>query len=246
MFARLTTLLPALFLLLLSCPRSNAADPLENYCSYTRKATAAAKKNIELVLVSIETNAPTRGLAIAEYGAGDKERANGLAQCRRDVRLAECKTCLKEASARLSSRCRGKAEGWVWFEKCFMRYDTNFFVGTVDTSYGAYNNSDEFVTDDAAERQRFDTVLGSLIDKVRIQATSESRFGLGKAISKFSRNVTVYALAQCTRDLSGEACSECITYAFRYFPDVCAYKKRCRALYPSCYVGYDTKPFFDL
>ncbi|XP_078444565.1 cysteine-rich repeat secretory protein 55-like [Wolffia australiana] len=243
MFTCLTTL-PVLFLLLLSYPRCNASDPLENYYSYTRKVTAAAKKNIERVIVSIETNGPSRGLATA--GTGDKDRAYGLAQCRRDVRRADCITCLKEASARLSSRCRGKAEGWVWFEKCFMRHDTNFFVGNVDTSYGTYNDTTEFVTDDAAEQQRFDTVLGSLIDKVRIQATSKSRFGLGKAISDFSPNLTVYALAQCTRDLSGEAFSECITHVFRYFPDIFTYKKGCRALYRSCYVGYDTKPFFDL
>lgn len=240
-----TTLLPLFLLLLLPHPRCDAAEPLTDYCSINRKASPAAKTNIARVLSSLQSKAPSKGFATASYGGGNADRAYGLAQCRPDVSLVDCSACLKEAPARLNKRCRGKAEAWVWFDHCFLRYDTRAFLGKVDTDYGAYNLTEDYVTTDPAEQQRLDRELGALIDRIRAQAASRPRLGLGKGQTKFTPDVTIYALAQCTRDLPSQACSECISFAFKYFPDICPHRKGCQALYRSCYVRYETRPFFS-
>ncbi|XP_074335952.1 cysteine-rich repeat secretory protein 55 [Apium graveolens] len=68
--------------------------------------------------------------------------------------------------------------------------------------------------------------------------------GLGKASSKISTFVTLYALSQCTRDLPELSCAQCLTTALTNFDGFCDNKKGCRVLYSSCFVRYEEYPFY--
>ncbi|RVW34336.1 Cysteine-rich repeat secretory protein 55 [Vitis vinifera] len=66
--------------------------------------------------------------------------------------------------------------------------------------------------------------------------------GLGKGQTKLTPFVTLYALVQCTRDLSPLSCAQCLAIAVGNFSDFCYNMKGCRVLYSSCYARYELYP----
>ncbi|KAK6940456.1 hypothetical protein RJ641_029987, partial [Dillenia turbinata] len=85
-------------------------------------------------------------------------------------------------------------------------YDTEDFIGHVDTAFGIFYINVENATDP----KTFDKKLGSLLDDVESEA--------------------------CIRDLPPLSCAQCTAIAVGNFPTFCPDRKGCRALYISCYV----------
>ncbi|KAK3004670.1 hypothetical protein RJ639_018287, partial [Escallonia herrerae] len=169
-----------------------------------------------------------------------KDQVYGLAQCRGDVSSNDCLSCIQDASKEIRKRCPDQADARIWYEYCFLRYNTKNFLGEVDTSYGIFYYNTAYVTDPDA----FNEELGALMDRIKSQAVGPFNKGLGKGESKLSPFETLYALVQCTRDLSQLSCSQCLAIATGNFPTFCNSKKGCRVLYRSCYVRYELYPFF--
>ncbi|PQQ13797.1 hypothetical protein Pyn_00041 [Prunus yedoensis var. nudiflora] len=94
--------------------------------------------------------------------------------------------------------------------------------------------------------ESFNKELGALVDKIEAQAVVPKNGGLGKGETKLSPFLTLYALVQCTRDLSQLDCSQCLAIAVGNFPTFCDNRKGCRVLYSSCYVRYELYPFSSL
>ncbi|XP_078443238.1 cysteine-rich repeat secretory protein 55-like [Wolffia australiana] len=232
-----------LFLVFIPHPNCEAAEPLARLCNPDRPTTPAVATNIAKLLSSLQSNAPSQRFFSTSVGAGNS-KVYGLAQCRRDVSSADCATCVQDAARQLPSLCPGQADARVWFDTCFVRYDTRAFAGQLDTGYVTFYISVENVSDNAAEQQRFNRELGSLMSKVQKQASAKGSLGLAKRQTKFTPFVTLYALAQCTQDLPSLACAQCISTAVANFPVFCPVRKGCRALYSSCYVRYEIYPFF--
>uniref|UniRef100_A0A1D1XH13 Cysteine-rich repeat secretory protein 55 n=1 Tax=Anthurium amnicola TaxID=1678845 RepID=A0A1D1XH13_9ARAE len=241
-------LLPISFLIcfLLPFPPCNgAADPLGQYCSQDRNTTRATSANIGRVLDALVRKASADGFATAVSGdGGSGERAYGLAQCRGDVGAEDCRACLSDAARRLPELCPGQADARIWYDYCFLRYDTRDFAGQLDVGYGIFYINTENVTEDAGEQERFDRELGKVMGRVRAMAVAPANRGLGRAQTDFTPLVTVYALGQCTRDLPPLGCAQCVAIAVANFPNFCRHRKGCRALYSSCYVRYEIYPFF--
>ncbi|KAL4596862.1 hypothetical protein ACB092_12G194300 [Castanea dentata] len=87
--------------------------------------------------------------------------------------------------------------------------------------------------------------LGTLMDQIRAQAVETKNEGLGKGETKLSSFVTLYALVQCTRDLSQiDYCAQCLVIAVGNFEKFCEDWIGCRVLYSSCYARYELYPFF--
>ena len=59
----------------------------------------------------------------------------------------------------------------------------------------------------------FNKELGTLIGQISAQAVETKNGGLGKGKTKLSTFVTLYALVQCTRDLSLVDCAQCLAIA---------------------------------
>lgn len=225
------------FLLPLS---SNCTDPLGNFCNNNNNITnSQTSANINKVLAELLANASVSGFATASYGSKN-DQVFGLAQCRGDVSAEDCKSCLADAAERLPKLCTKQADARIWFDYCFLRYDTQDFLGELDTGFGIFYWNVENVT----EPERFDAELGKLMDGVRKQAVASGSRGLGKGESKFSNFVTIYGLVQCTEDLSRLSCAQCLAIAEANFPKFCLHRKGCRVLYSSCYVRYELYPFF--
>ncbi|KAK1288079.1 Cysteine-rich repeat secretory protein 55 [Acorus calamus] len=228
-----------LLLLLLIIPFSHSQDPLGNYCNKPITTTTTSA-NIERTLTELSTKAPQKSFATSIIGKG-AAKVYGLAQCRQDVSANACQSCVNNATKNLRNLCPNESDGRIWYDYCFVRYNTQNFIGELDTGYGIFYYNTENVTDPKA----FDKRLGALMDDVEAQAVKPGNRGLGKGEAKVSPFVTVYGLVQCTQDLEPLLCAQCAATAVgTVFPEYCLHRKGCRVLYSSCYVRYEIYPFF--
>ncbi|MQL67839.1 hypothetical protein Taro_000120 [Colocasia esculenta] len=229
---------PALFALLLIVPLCHGANSIGQYCGSSYNS-GQLKANINRVLNDLAARAPLDGFAVASYGSGT-DAIYGLAQCRGDVSSQDCAACIADAVRELPNACPGQADARIWYDYCFARFDNENFVGQADTGYGVIYVNTESAENPAA----FDKAAGKLMTSVRAKASVAGNRGLGRGKVQFSPYVTIYALADCTRDLSPLSCAQCLAAAVGKFPDYCEYRKGCQVNYSSCRARYEVYPFY--
>ncbi|XP_061356846.1 cysteine-rich repeat secretory protein 55 [Gastrolobium bilobum] len=230
-----------IFLLFLCSSSAKSEDPLGKFCNKHSNISSGGKLsvNIDKLLAELALKTPSTGFVATTYGK-DQDQVYGLAQCRGDVSIEDCSICIQEATKQIHQLCPNIADARIWYDYCFLRYNNKTFIGEVDTSFGIFYFNVENVTDPEA----FNKELGVLMDQIRAQAVMPKEEGLGKGKSILSPFVTLYALVQCTRDLSELSCAQCLAIAVSKFPIFCNNRKGCRVLYSSCYVRYELYPFF--
>lgn len=231
-----------LFLFFLCLWIAESADPSGQFCNNSTKISSAQiSKNIDTLLPKLVSGTSQYGFIKTSYGEGEAQ-VYGLAQCRGDVSSEDCSTCIHDAADEIRKRCPNQSDSRIWYEYCFLRYSTRNFFGQVDTGFGIYIYNVQNVTD--PDPDTFNKELGALMDKIRSEAVLPANKGLGKGKTKLTPFNTLYALVQCTRDLSKQGCAECLAIAISNFPKFCNDKKGCRVLYSSCYLRYELYPFY--
>ncbi|RZC63289.1 hypothetical protein C5167_025046 [Papaver somniferum] len=221
----------------------NAEDPWWSFCNDNKKINSTRiSSNIDHILPNLVSHTSVQGYTFLSSGSGN-DRVYGLAQCRGDVlNTKECSKCIEKASIQIQKTCPNQADARILYEFCFLRYDTQKFVGELDTSGGLIYFNVENVTEDSAV---FEKILGDLTDKATREALDRRNpIGFGKGQIKLSPFETLYTLVQCTRDLSKLACSQCLATAVGNYAGYCKDKKGCRAIYSSCFIRYELYPIF--
>lgn len=219
----------------------HGAGPIGDYCNNNKILTTGQKSNVDGVLAQLVAKAPSDGFATASSGSHE-DRVFGLIQCRQDVSTEDCSTCTADAAKEIRKRCPNEADARIWYDYCFLRYDTDDFIGKLDAGYGIIYYNVENITGDG---EAFDRKAGDLMNRVVKQAlVLPSSRGLGRDKTEFSAFVTIYGLVQCTRDLSQLSCAQCLAIAIGNFPKYCQYRKGCQVNYSSCRARYEIYPFF--
>lgn len=217
-----------------------SADPSAQLCNdNSNSTTPQITKNIDSILPKLVQATSQFGYSATSFGHGEAQ-VFGLAQCRGDVSTQDCSSCIQEAAKEIRSFCPNKVDARIWYEYCFLRYNTQNFIGELDTGFGVFYYNVENVTDP----KTFNKGLGSLMYQINTVAAVSGSKGLGKGETKLSPFLTLYALVQCTRDLPELSCRQCLAIAVGNFPTYCENKKGCRVIYSSCYVRYELYPFF--
>ena len=171
------------------------------------------------------------------------DKVNGIGLCRGDLNPDECRGCLKISAALLTDRCQDQKEAIGWYDKCMLRYSNRSIFGAMETKPNNVWCSPNSTTVGA---DAFKTVVNDLLDRLRIATVSgdSSRKVAAANATVQSSNDTVYALLQCTPDLSGQSCDQCLSQGFSRIANVCDGKKGARYMAPSCSVRYENYTFF--
>ncbi|XP_021749858.1 cysteine-rich repeat secretory protein 55-like [Chenopodium quinoa] len=228
-------------LLLLSITYSSADNPTE-YCNPNTVISSSSQisANIDHLLADIITKFLQGDTFVeASYG-NNKDTIYGLAQCRGDLSSKDCLDCIQDAAKQVRKLCPTQSDARIWYDYCFLRHSQDKFFGNVDTFPGILYKNTENVTNPVM----FNKELGNIFDKIDSKAVKPSSGGLGKDQKKLTNFETLYALVQCTRDLSPLSCGQCLAQAIQNFEGFCSNSIGCRVLYSSCYVRYELYPFF--
>lgn len=229
-----------LLLTVLFISTAESAELWSQFCNHNSKINSTQlSANIDSLLAELVARTVQNGFTTSSYGKAE-DQVFGLAQCRGDVSSEDCSSCIEDASKQIRKLCPTQADARIWYDYCFIRYDTKKFFGQVDTSIGIIFYNVENVTDPDS----FNEELGSLSNKIRSEAVQPGNKGLGRGKKELSPFLTLYELFQCTRDLSPLSCEQCLAIAIGNFPTICSNKKGCRVLYDSCIVRYELYPFF--
>ncbi|XP_022720557.1 putative receptor-like protein kinase At4g00960 isoform X2 [Durio zibethinus] len=221
-------------------------QPLYNFCidgsgNFTRNSTYETNLNSLLSAFSFNT-ANDYGFYNFSSGQGSN-RVNSIALCRGDVNSGDCISCINNATAALRNLCPNQKEAIIWYDNCMFRYANRSIVGVMETNPAFYMWNLNNVTDVDA----FNQALGTLMDTLRNNAssgTSLRKFATGsRAVTAFQ---TIYALVQCTPDLTEVACSSCLSQAIGSIPVCCDRKQGGRVIGPSCNFRFEIDRFYDL
>ncbi|GKV17758.1 hypothetical protein SLEP1_g28220 [Rubroshorea leprosula] len=232
-------ILSLVFLLNLSCAAET--DPSFQYNCLSNEifiASSAYGANLRLLLTQLSSVEDFNyGFSSISIG-GSPNKVNAIGLCRGDQMEGACRICLNQTISELQRRCSDYKKAVGWSDFCMVRYSSNEIFGVVETY-----PSDVLYSGNASDFDGFNHVLSSLLNDLTSRAAS------GGPFRKFAAGSTesfprIYALEQCTPDLSLLDCSFCLATAIERIETSCYGRTGCRVVQPSCNVRYEINPFF--
>ncbi|KAH7833509.1 hypothetical protein Vadar_007032 [Vaccinium darrowii] len=225
---------------------------LDYFCDYTSSATY--QTNRDTLLSSLSAGINKYGYYSSSHGE-DPDTVYAMVLCRADAELDLCRECINKATAKLVVCPANKPpsgwgefdpndkEGIVWYDYCTVRYSSKAMEGIMagDPRIFVWN-----VKHNVTSIEQFTDALRNLLSNLRVQAAgggTQRKFALGNAPGP--DNYTIYALTQCTPDLSKQDCSDCLQGAIDNIPLCCKGRVGGRVLRPSCNFRYEIGPFFQ-
>jgi len=211
-------------------------------CNYNLNYTKGSKfeSNLNTVMNRLVQNTSQTGFNTSEYGQSP-DKIYGLLQCMGDTTVDQCHNCSQQANTNLLQNCGNARGGLIWPDNgCFLRYENYSFFGQLDQfSERTFLSNPQNVSSPDV----FNRALNSLFTKLSAEAvSSRNRYASGTTIDSLSRKI--YALVQCTRDISTDNCSTCLSYTVSYLFAAYAGSLGARGNLASCIVHYEVYTFF--
>ncbi|KAK4492777.1 hypothetical protein RD792_000097 [Penstemon davidsonii] len=237
--------LPALIFIVLALillPRFITAQTIcLNNGNYTANSTYQI--NLNTLLSSLSRNIDPNGFYNASVGQ-NLNRANAILLCRGDIQLDACRSCVQNATFDILSSCPNQRQAVLWNEFCMLRYSDESIVGTLTTSprywYWNPHNASSPLPD------QFMFTLRTLLDDLRVRASfggSLRKVAAGNTSAPEFQ--TIFALIQCTPDLTSDDCSSCLIDSAQDLMRCCSTRAGGRVLTPSCNLRFETYLFYN-
>ncbi|KAL5578977.1 hypothetical protein UlMin_011419, partial [Ulmus minor] len=241
--------LPYLLLIILFCDNFDHADSLDSVrddlprkrCSNTNYTeNGLFQKNLNNLLQVLPSNASSS--KFYNFSTGNyPNKAYGLYMCLDYFTYEECQACIKSTSQDIITRCPHSSEAVVWEEQCQLHYSNkNFFGQLNDSDYRPLDN-----VQNISQPEKFRSVVNKTLNnltKFAAYDVSANMYATGEV--PFTDDETVYALVQCTRDLSAADCNKCLGKATEDILGSYYFSMGARVLNPSCYLRYELYRFY--
>ncbi|GKV19265.1 hypothetical protein SLEP1_g29550 [Rubroshorea leprosula] len=165
---------------------------------------------------------------------------NAIGLCRGDQEQDACQICLKDTISKLQQNCSNYKEAIGWSDFFMLRYANRVIVEKDPEVNPFIIRPTGKTTSDNQFNQAVNSLLSNLTSRVAAGVIDST---LNYAADNYGSGI--YALVQCTPDLSSEQCSSCLETAIGKMPGTtgCKGMTGCRVLLPSCNLRYDTSPF---
>ncbi|KAM0945873.1 putative protein kinase RLK-Pelle-DLSV family [Dioscorea sansibarensis] len=233
-FKALSTLLFLLFIYHDTAMAALTFKPLTDPNCGTTKYTdnSPFSTNLNFLLSTFKAKSST-SISINQTSGEAPATVFGLYFCTGDLSPDDCQGCIQTAINDITSSCPSSKRAIIWYDYCELRYsDTNFF-GLPDTHGFHMTNP-------------FENTTSSRPVEVVTQLVKEAPLAqplMFKSQALISENL--YALAQCSSDLSSKTCGDCLTTILANIKACCTGAKGWRYLAPSCWIRYEATPFLQ-
>ncbi|KAJ1394323.1 Gnk2-homologous domain [Sesbania bispinosa] len=127
-------------------------------------------------------------------------------------------TCLNDTRLQLISQCPNQKEAIGFSLACMLRYSNRSIFNIMDPQQEFY----EWTASNATMMKQFDVVIMNLLQTLRSKAASGDshlKFAAGNDTGPNLQNI--YALVQCTPDLSEQDCNDCLAGAISEISSCC-------------------------
>lgn len=222
------------------CPWSLNTEALPAITGGTPyKSGSKFESNLKALLYNLAQHRPQTGFNTSVYGQSPN-RISGLLQCRGDTTVDQCYNCSKWVTSNVKEFCGNGPGCRVFLDLCYLRYENYSFVGQLGDN-GCYING----TGNATNPSVSVSVVHMLWSKLADEAASVvNRCAFNRTVDSLSRNY-IYALAQCTRDISTDDCTTCLSQTINNSLSNYPGSQSLQGLMSSCIVRYEPYPFFN-
>ncbi|KAM3199036.1 cysteine-rich receptor-like protein kinase 10 isoform X1 [Capsicum annuum] len=222
-----------------------------SFTFYTQNNISSTyKHNLNTLLSTLSTNARTNQNGFFNSTSSRRrdnpssETAYGLFLCRGDVSTNVCKKCVDTATKEIVRLCPLEKEAVVFSDYCMLRYSDNNIFG-IYNQYFIFSKSDN--SRNVTEPERFYKILAYLMNELTTLVVNDDRKGKKFATQEanFTASQKVYALAQCTPDISSDTCKACLSQAISGLPTSCKKSKSCKVVLLNCFIWYEFFLFYN-
>lgn len=215
-----------------------------NIGNYTTNSTY--HKNLNTLLSSLPSNENGNGYGFynSSYGQNSEDQVYAIGLCRGDVKAEDCRSCLNNSRYALTRLCPNQKEAIGWYDNCMLRYSNSSMYGVMATTPAFYMRNPKNISSSGMDG--FNQELRKLLESVRSEAAaggSLRKFAYGNATAPTFQ--TIFAIAQCTPEISEQACSDCLVGAFGEIPQCCPEKVGGRVVRPSCNFRFEVYRFIE-
>nr|XP_043634094.1 cysteine-rich receptor-like protein kinase 2 [Erigeron canadensis] len=228
-----------------SSDRSNAL--LRNYCrSYKVVNGVPYLNNLNTTLSSLRRQLSNPQVYYAFAQAVDQEFVYSFAMCREYLSTSQCLACFDTAAN--DTKACGLADGGnIIYDDCSIRYE-NFgqTFGNTDVILDNEAPPTAVCGNESASQPvtTFNNVINELLSDIQDAAPRTSNFYVASTRQLSTDNSTVYAVAQCVKNVSQAICNNCLNTAYNNLQN-CLPSKEGRAIDFFCFMRYSDAPFFQ-
>ncbi|GMN49802.1 hypothetical protein TIFTF001_018962 [Ficus carica] len=218
------------------------SSPPYNFCSNAGNYTENSpfQKNLNDLLQTLPPKASSSEFYIAANG-NDHDKVYALYMCLNYVSNETCRYCITAASqVDIRKLCPNSKEAVVYEEYCQLRYSNDNFFGKLNFSDNLPLGNVQNISDP----EKFSSLVSKTLRNLTNSAAYNVSSNMYATKEASYKDKTIYALVQCTRDLSRDDCSECLKRAtqdvlLKYNSSVGA-----RLFSRSCFLRYELYPFY--
>ncbi|KAH9617037.1 hypothetical protein KSS87_003018 [Heliosperma pusillum] len=153
-------------------------------------------------------------------GTSQHDVVYGLYQCRGDLSMPDCASCIVHSVNQFGSLCPGSSGALVQLQGCLVKFDNDTFLGREDKTV-VYKKCGP-TKNDVGSR---DAMLDGLVSG-------------GGGLFRVGGSKDVAAIAQCIGDLSGGQCQDCLEEAVKQVKMACGTAGYGDMYLGKCYVRY--------
>ena len=217
------------------------SQPTYNYHSCRDESNdspnTSFESNLKVLLGALSTKA-------SENYSFYNHSSNGIYAfflCRGDVDNSTCRSCVSYAGQDITTRCPSNTTAIIWFDECMLRYSDSNFFGVLETLPGVLMWNTQNRTSPEEPNFGARALIYGLIEVAR---GTDMLYKAG-TWSGDNRSDVRYGLVQCTRDINGTSCTNCLEKSMTRANLCCEGKKGWRVLAPSCIIRYENYSFFQ-
>ncbi|XP_021719620.1 cysteine-rich receptor-like protein kinase 25 isoform X2 [Chenopodium quinoa] len=236
----------SLSLLQLISKSTSTSTYLTHFCSNATEFATNSDyhTNLNTLFKSLSSNAtinPT-GFDITSAGTNTSDTVYGLFLCRGDQNITACSDCVKTATTTdlPKSYCPNRKVAVIWYDECMLRYSNESLLGKMEQSPKWFLTNTQHMT---GNQTAFSDLLGNTMNSLAAQTANSKTSGKKYAtkVTTIDSLKTLYAMEQCTPDISASDCFLCLTIAIASLDVMMG----ARVLQPSCSVHYEIYPFYN-
>ncbi|XP_052195342.1 plasmodesmata-located protein 7-like isoform X2 [Diospyros lotus] len=184
------------------------------------------ESNLDSLLTSLVNSATYSSFNnFTIMGSSPQDALYGLYQCRGDLSMPDCATCVARAVTHLDSLCHYTCGAAVQLPGCFVKYDNASFLGVQDKTV-VLKKCGPSVGYDTEAMGRRDAVLASM--------------GGAGGPYRVGGSGDVQGVAQCDGDLSASQCQDCLSEAIGRLKSDCGTAVYGDMFLGKCYARYST------
>uniref|UniRef100_A0A1J3JZH3 Cysteine-rich receptor-like protein kinase 11 n=2 Tax=Noccaea caerulescens TaxID=107243 RepID=A0A1J3JZH3_NOCCA len=202
--------------------------------------------NLRLILSSLPSNVTAQDGFFYDGSIGQEpNRVYARGMCIPGSTSDDCSDCIKTASDGLLQSCPNQTEAFWWKGDptlCLVRYSNTSFSGSADINPRVVLSNTGDVTSNLTEFTRiWEDLVARMIDAASTAKTtpSSSNNYYTANIAALETFQDMYALMQCTPDLSSGDCESCLRQSVSAYQSCCRQKRGGNVMGRSCFFRWE-------